>query len=609
MKPTSWVSAGYGVALGALFLGERVAGGGRERLVLSGGGGVLLGLALGWSLARTRRASGDWRTLERWRLGLFLLGALGVGLYFFQAEGAVRVLGAGWKQKLPLLRSALGVLFPVALTLSLLPLGWVELAVGGMARAPVLELGRVRSALRSGLGLAFALVFAFSSQYVATRMDVSWDLAYFRTARPGEATRGLVRGLQAPVEVTLFFPPANDVRQAVEQYLRELSRESPLLHIEVLDQAVEPGRARELGVGENGSVVFTRDARHERLKLPLDLGTARSALQRLDEEVFRRLREVSRPRRVLYLTAGHGERGLRAQAATALEGARPGLSRLEDWLRVLNVEVRPLGVAEGLGTDVPRDAAVVAMVGPEREPSPEELAALRRYVERGGRLWLALEPDGPGLDALLEPWGLRSSRVPLANEQRYLRWSHQRGDRAHLVTTGFSTHASVATLASLGGDASVVFSGATALEPLPPLPRGVSLDVAVKASPETFQDANRDFTPDADEPRRAWPLVVAWEKVRPGAAAARMVVMGDADVMTDDAPRGYGNAYLLVDTVLWLLGEEELAGVLSNEEDVPVQHTRRQDGVWFYSAVFLAPALVLGVGGLVTRRRSRRRAR
>ncbi|WP_434388084.1 Gldg family protein [Melittangium boletus] len=594
--PASWVSALYGGALGVLLLGERVAGGGRARLGLGGLGGGLLVLALLWSRARVGRASGEGRVLERWRGRLFLLGALGVGLHFLRVEGALHALGPEWSQRV-------SVLVPVLLVLSLGPLGWLEWAVGGLGRAPVLELGRVRAALRAGLGLALALVFAFSTQYVATRMDVSWDLAYFRTTRPGEATRGLVRQLRGPVEVTLFFPPANDVGQAVAQYLRELARESPLLVVEVLDQAVEPGRARELGVGENGSVVFSRDARRERLKLPLDLPTARGALQRLDEEVFRRLREVSRPRRVLYLTTGHGERSLQARDATALEGATPGMSRLEEWLRVLNVEVRPLGVAEGLETDVPGDAAVVALVGPVREPSAAELAALRRYVERGGRLWLALEPDGPDLATLLEPWGLRVSGVPLAHAQRFLRQSHQRSDHANLVTSTFSPHAAVSTLAALGAEASVVFSGATALEVLQPLPRDVTVDVTVKAAPETFQDGDRDFTAGPEEPRSAWPLAVAWERKRPGGAASRVVLLGDADVLTDAAPRGYGNAYLLVDTVLWLLGEEALAGALSNEEDVPVRHTRRQDAVWFYSAVFLAPALVLGVGGLVTRRR------
>jgi hypothetical protein len=45
---------------------------------------------------------------------------------------------------------------------------------------------------------------------------------------------------------------------------------------------------------------------------------------------------------------------------------------------------------------------------------------------------------------------------------------------------------------------------------------------------------------------------------------------------------------------------------VTSEEDVPIQHTREQDVLWFWATVLLAPALVLGVGFFVTRRRGRR---
>jgi hypothetical protein len=41
--------------------------------------------------------------------------------------------------------------------------------------------------------------------------------------------------------------------------------------------------------------------------------------------------------------------------------------------------------------------------------------------------------------------------------------------------------------------------------------------------------------------------------------------------------------------------------------DVPIQHTRKQDVFWFYSSIFLGPAVVLGVGYAATRRKSRMR--
>ena len=56
----------------------------------------------------------------------------------------------------------------------------------------------------------------------------------------------------------------------------------------------------------------------------------------------------------------------------------------------------------------------------------------------------------------------------------------------------------------------------------------------------------------------------------------------------------------------WLLGEEAL-GAASSETDAPLYHTRGQDVAWFYGTVFVAPALVLGAGLWLTRRRRMQR--
>ena len=63
--------------------------------------------------------------------------------------------------------------------------------------------------------------------------------------------------------------------------------------------------------------------------------------------------------------------------------------------------------------------------------------------------------------------------------------------------------------------------------------------------------------------------------------------------------------YFALDGIKWLLGDESLAGEIATEVDVSVEHTRKQDVLWFYSTVFAAPAIVLGIGLLVTRRRRR----
>ncbi|HZI11049.1 MAG TPA: Gldg family protein [Myxococcus sp.] len=592
----------------ALFIGERILGVGTGRTVLSWAGVAMLVGALAWRFSRLRSAAVDRRAVERWVLTLYGLGLLAVAVYFLQSDVGAVLFGAPLSQGAPRLAVVLAALFPALLVSCLLPLALVETASAAMVRAPVLESGRARSALFSGLGLAFVLVFAFASMYVATQADVTWDLSYFRTAKPGDSTRKVVRGLNEPLQVTLFFPPANEVGEAVNQYFKDLGGENPQLSVERLDQAVEPVRARSLGVHNNGTIVLARGERKEPLTVGLEIDRARGQLQRLDQEVQRRLLAVARPRRVVYFTAGHGER---AEARPVPgETARPAVANFKELLRAQNVDVRTLGVAEGLGTEVPRDAAAVVVAGATRDFLPEELNALIEYVDRGGHLWLALEPEGPDFQKLLAHLGLKYLKTPLANDQVYFRTTRQQSDRGNLGTASFSSHPSVTSLSSLGGQAPVAFIGAGAMEQLQPLPTGVMHDISVRAHAATFADANGNFALDAGERRSAWPLVVAVEKSNgTGKEPLRAVVMADVDAVSDGVLNNMGNAYLAVDTLRWLTGEESISGTVSTEEDVPIQHTREQDTAWFYATVFLGPALVLAVGFVTTRRRGRRAPR
>ena len=53
------------------------------------------------------------------------------------------------------------------------------------------------------------------------------------------------------------------------------------------------------------------------------------------------------------------------------------------------------------------------------------------------------------------------------------------------------------------------------------------------------------------------------------------MVLTDSDCLTDMVlGRSRGNAFLVVDALRWLGGEERFTGAISNEEDVPIAHTR-----------------------------------
>src|SRR5207244_4889957 len=135
-------------------------------------------------------------------------------------------------------------------------------------------------------------------------------------------------------------------------------------------------------------VVYARGARREQLSLGTELEAARSQLKTLDKDVQKRLLAVAKPGRTVYLTVGHGERTSDPLNDT---DKRSTIRALRQLLLDQSYTLRDFGAAEGLATDVPQDAAIVMVIGPTKALLPEETAALGRYVDRGGRLFIALE--------------------------------------------------------------------------------------------------------------------------------------------------------------------------------------------------------------------------
>lgn len=592
-------------ALGALllFLGERLFGGGVGRGVCSGLGAVLL---VGITVARVLRLRSldvERRRVERDLFRVQLLGVLGLVCYGLQSDLGARVLGRSLDQSAPRVATVLAVLYPVFFAAALVPLLLGELAYRSMAQAPRLEGARVRDALLTGLGAVAAVVFAFTAYYVADERDVKADLSYFRTTRPGTATHGFVRALTEPVQVSLFFPPGNDVGDLVREYFKDLGSDAPKLEVKSYDQAVDPAKARELGVSNNGSVVIARGARREQLLIQTELERARSDLKTLDVEVMKRLLTVARTRRTLYLTAGHGER-------SASEGfplaRRATIRAFREMLRDQNNEVKDLSAAEGLATEVPKDAAAVLVIGPTAEFIPEEQSALKRYFEQGGRVLYVFDPESSlAYSGLMAPLGVTFVPTQLANERVFVPRAHENSDHTILVTSSFSSSPAVTTLSQ--SRSPVILLGAGYLDLQKSKPAAISVDMSITANLETFNDVNGNFIFDAKtEVKKAYPLMAAITLKRPGKDDGRAVVLTDSDAFTDVGVfENRGNGFLAADILKWLSGEEATSGTVNSETDVPLEHTRNQDVAWFYATIFLAPAVVLGVGYGVTRRKRR----
>lgn len=599
-------SVAYAAGLVAVYLGERIVGPGHAgtTATLLGLVAVALALVLGIRQGKGRPAG---RVLP----SLYLLGIVALALYFSRSTLPALLGHRALDRSLPRLDGVIAVLWPAVMLVGTLPVLLVEFALAGMARSPLIDARRVRAAMLSGLGISFALVFCFALIYVASERDHKADLSFFRTARASAATKQLVAALDQPIEVTLFYPPGNDVAEELAGYFADLTRASNKVTVARIDQAVDPAKAKALGASSNGAVAIARGTLHEVIQIPNKIETARPKLRTLDQDVYRRILTVVRGKRTAYLVQGHEEKTFTAPHDSE---STTTLKLLREIVQSQNLDVRELGLAQGLGNEVPSDAAVVLWVGPQRAMLAEESAALLRYFRRGGRLLVAVDPEAATVAApVLAGFALQISEATLVNDRIFWARTHEKADRIGIVPTNYASHAALSSQAPYGTQMPVVLSGAGSLtkNAISPDP-APAVDFIIRSEASTWEDKNNNLEFDKDrEERKSYAVAAAVTLRKPAGTTeatqdGRAFVLGDSDAFTDLLIRNRANALLAYDAVRWLLGEPEVAGPVNNEEDIPVRHTRKQDVFWFYSSVFLAPALVLLAGWAATRKRRKR---
>lgn len=634
------LTAAFFLGSAALLIGERLLGGGSAARWAFTGAGVVLILVS--ALARTFLAArgpaparGANRVLALAHWG----GVLAVALYLGSTDEGFRLFGVQWPlaEGAKRLQTVLRCGWPIAWLAAACSLALAKRAARPLGTAGAVEERRVSESAAVGLSIAFAAAFLFTVNYLAAQHDESVDFSYFRTARPGEGTRDLVARLADPVEVVLFFPEANEVADELTGYFRELEGVNPLLTVRRADRLLDPDLARKTKVRNDGVVLIQKsqpapDAAAtagaptspaatpagEQWSVGTDIDSARYKLKKLDEEFRQRLVKVTQKQRIAYVTVGHGEMTSPTSGET---GAVARAARLRPLLRQLGYDVKDLGFQDGLATDVPTDASVVIVIGPDAPFLPAELDSLTRYLDRGGKLFLAIQGGRTGgLEPLLAGLGLEFKPGPLANDKYHYRQRYNDSDRVFIGTGSYSSHPSVAnlsrearraTFAAL--NAGYLVKGADA--------HGHTLDFTVRTLTGTWADTNGDFQfTEGVETKDIFNLAATAEReIKPadGAAPApaggaakkmRAIVLADAEAVGDDLLPNTANLVFVGDGLEWLTTEKPASTKVESEEDVPIEHTRDQDNVWFWGVVAGGPLAMLAFGWVVLRVRRGKRS-
>ncbi|MCZ6842607.1 MAG: Gldg family protein [SAR324 cluster bacterium] len=596
----------------AMYLGERALEGHPLAPYLTALGVALLVITL--VLLLWSRAGGDRvaLTLEAIPVGFFLLAAL---LYLVAREFPHAVLGYdlltwGWV---------------LSLLLGVFPYLFVELSLWSQGHPELPLRGRLARAVEGGLALGLLLSVAVTLNFAFDRLDWQWDLAFFKTAEPSDATLELAEGLEDKTQVALFFPEDHLVLSQLRGYFDALQDVTDKLEIKTYDAELSPLQAKAFKVRQNGAVLLRKGSVNRKIQVGTDLARARARVGKFDGDFFKALLEVSRERQTAYLTVGHGERNERK--ANRLD-PRSGVRVLRKLLAERNFKVKNLGASEGLATSVPADAHLVIVLAPANAFLPGEVAALTAYLKRGGRLLILLDPEtggaGPSeapnagaasLAPLLAAHGIRYDPIIQVNDRYYARRTFTKADRGLLVTIAYQSHPSVAALRRQPKNNPLLLLGSGVLSKgkAPPQLRVQETVLGMKG---TWGDENRNYEFEQGKEARAQPIMslavspLPARKGRGGGktkAGPRMIAFADADFALDFLMQNRANRLVVLEAITWLAGGKLPSGLTAKEQDVKLLHAKSDEWIWFYLPVFCVPLLVLALGYLFSGRPGMRR--
>jgi hypothetical protein len=533
----------------------------------------------------------------------------------------------------------------------------------------------------AGLTIALGAAFLMVTCNVAKERDIREDVSYFKTSRPGSATVNVTATMDQPMTVLLFFPQPNQVADEVEAYFKQLADQTGKVLIERHDRTVSPGLAKDYKVSVDGTVVLvkgetpeekaareeenktpgTKDPKktgkskyeirmpvHEKVTLPIEFARARrDKLREFDADVQKALMKIVRAKRVAYLSVGHGELNDPKSAAPGEVVDPQARSALfKQILGILNYEVKTW---DGFGKPVPDDATILFVLGPRQPLLDEDLAAIDDYLDRGGALFIALDPRRQAnLGSLEGRLGVKFDRTPVSDDKEFFIERRNPADHRSVVTNQFSSHASVTTLSRAGINAGIpMFEAGNLQDTDYMLEEGQAppkRTYVIRSMATSFLDKPADGSPlgnfqfdKGDEKRNRYNLAAAIEdpsrgapkgtpakeveddnpydppvETAPGGRGMRAMVFADVDIFQDSAvARFQGLQYVIRDATLWLGGEESLTGETASEKDVSIEHTKSEDVVWFYLSLVGAPLIILGagLGGVMWRRRIAQRRR
>jgi len=380
--------------------------------------------------------------------------------------------------------------------------------------------------------------------YLASQYRFATDITQANRNILTQGSVNVLKQMQAPINITVYATKddassGDNFRKGMIDFVARYQREKKNVHLSFVNPSEEPKLAQDAGVKSDGEVVVEYQKRSEHITPPI-----------AEQEMTNLLVRLSRTNQqaVMYLD-GHGERNLigiknhdigefgKQLEAKGFKFANPDLT---------------------IAPAVPANGAMLVIASPQVNVSEIEAKKIKAYLESGGNLlWLLDDDNLRGLDEVADYLGLQVSpgiAMDMASAQygADARVSFASLYGAHAITNNFM-------LRTLFPEAHQVSAKGTD-------ENGWKVSNLVEVAPNGWlasqklaKDAKPVFNEKLDKPGPI-NIGVALERIY-GKKGQRVVVMGNANFLSNTFITNGGNLDFGINMVNWLAGDDKLISI------------------------------------------------
>jgi ABC-type uncharacterized transport system involved in gliding motility auxiliary subunit len=377
--------------------------------------------------------------------------------------------------------------------------------------------------------------------YLAGQYHVAKDITQANRNILTQGSVNVLKQMKEPINITVFATKddasgGDNFRKGMIDFIARYQREKKNVNLRFINPSIEPKLAQDAGVKEDGEVVVEYNKRSEHIIPPI-----------AEQEMTNLLVRLSRTNQqaVMYLD-GHGERNLLGVKNHDI--GEFGKQLEKKGFKFANPD---LTVAQA----VPSNGAMLVIASPQVNVSEVEAKKIKAYLERGGNLlWLVDDNNLRGLESVAEYLGMTVSpgiALDMASAQygADARVSFASLYGEHAITKNFM-------LRTLFPEAHQVTAKGTD-------ENGWKVSNLVEVAPNGWlmagklaKDAKPEFNEKTDK-RGPINIGVALERIY-GKKGQRVVVMGNANFLSNTFITNGGNLDLGVNIVNWLAGDDQL---------------------------------------------------